>query len=130
MRKFAFRMVVFCFSMLLFSACSGKAGDPASRAVEEYLTALVNKDSTSLSALSCADWESSALLELDSLQAVKTRLDGLSCTTTGTVGSTSKVDCQGKLLATYNGEDQSLDLAARSYTVVQQGEEYLVCGAK
>jgi hypothetical protein len=130
MRKVAFGLILLCISMLLFSACGSKTGDPASKAVESYLTALVNKDSTSLSALSCADWESSAMLELDSLQAVKTRLEGLSCKTTGTDGSTSLVDCQGKILATYNGEDQALDLSARAYQVVQQGGDYLVCGYK
>ena len=130
MRKFALGIILLCVSALLLSACGGKSNDPASRAVEDYLTALVNKDATKLSGLACADWESSALLELDSLQAVKTRLDGLSCKTTGTVGTTSQVDCQGKILATYNGEDQALDLSARTYQVVQQGGEYLVCGYK
>jgi hypothetical protein len=130
MRKSAFGMILLCVSALLFSACGGKSGDPAAKAVENYLTALVNKDSTRLSALSCADWESSAMLELDSLQAVKTRLEGMTCSTSGTDGSTSQVDCQGKILATYNGEDQALDLSARAYQVVQQGGEYLVCGYK
>jgi hypothetical protein len=33
-------------------------------------------------------------------------------------------------MATYNGEDQALDLSVRTYQVVQQGGEYLVCGYK
>jgi hypothetical protein len=128
MQKTAFILsCAFVFALLLTS-CGGKTADPAAKAVEGYLTALVNKDSTGLSALSCADWESSAMLELDSLQAVKTRLEGLSCSTSSADGSTSRVDCQGKILATYNGEDQALDLSARSYKVIQQGGDYLVCG--
>ena len=130
MRKFALVVILLSVFALLFSACGGKAADPASKAVEDYLNALVNKDSTQLSALSCASWESSALLELDSLQAVKTRLEGLTCTTDGTDGTTSQVNCQGKIMATYNGEDQALDLSVRTYQVVQQGGEYLVCGYK
>ena len=124
--------VIFLLSILalLLSACGGKAPDPAAKAVEDYLNALVNKDSTRLSALSCADWESNALLELDSLQAVKTRLDGMDCKTTGTNGTTSDVSCTGKILATYNNEDQTLDLSVRTYQVTQQGGEYLVCGYK
>jgi hypothetical protein len=115
---------------LPLSACSGQAGDPASKAVVDYLNALVSKDSTKLSARSCATWESSALLELDSLQAVKTRLEGVSCKTSGTTGGTSQVNCQGKIMATYNGEDQALDISVRTYQVVQQGGDYLVCGYK
>jgi hypothetical protein len=115
---------------LLFSACGSKTTDPAAQAVENYLNALVNKDSDRLSALSCADWESNALLELDSLQAVDTRLEGLSCATTGADGTTSDVVCQGQIVATYNNEDQQLDLSVRTYQVVQQGGDYLVCGYK
>lgn len=130
MRKFALMVIVLCVSALVLSACGGKTADPASKAVEDYLNALTAKDSTKLSALSCKDWESDALMELDSLQAVKTRLEGLSCKSSGTTGTTTLVNCQGKLVATYNGEDQTLDIASRTYKVEQNGGEYLVCGYK
>jgi hypothetical protein len=117
-------------AVLLLSACGGLAADPAAKAVVGYLNALVSEDSNRLSALSCSDWESNAMLELDSLQAVSARLEGLTCATTGTDGTTSDVNCQGKILATYNDEDQELDLSVRTYQVVQQGDEYLVCGYK
>lgn len=111
----------------LLSACSSSK-HPSARAVEDYLTALSAKDVNTLTVLSCADWESSALLEYDSMQAVDTRLEGLSCEPSGTDGDTHLVQCQGKLLATYNGEDQEFDLSVRTYEVVQQGGDYLVCG--
>ena len=130
MRKYPLALILFCLMAMLLSACSGKQADPASKAVEDYLNALVSKDSTKLSALSCASWESDALLELDSLQAVKTRLEGVACTSAGASGGGTQVKCQGKIMATYNGEDQALDLSARTYQVVQQGGEYLVCGYK
>jgi hypothetical protein len=130
MRKVVLLVILVCMSVLLLSACGGKAGDPASKAVEDYLNALVAKDSTKLSALSCASWEASAQMELDSLQAVKTRLVGVSCKTGSTSGSTSQVNCQGSIMATYNGEDQALDISARTYQVVQQSGDYLVCGYK
>ena len=130
MRKLGTLIICVSLLTLVLSACGGKAADPAAKAVENYLNALVNKDATKLSALSCADWESSAQMELDSLQAVKTRLDSLSCTTTGSSGTTSDVNCKGKILATYNNEDQALDLSVRTYQVTQQGGEYLVCGYK
>jgi hypothetical protein len=130
MRKFAPVLIFVCILAMVLSACGGKAADPAAKAVENYLTALVNKDSTRLSALSCSDWESNALLELDSLQAVQAKLDGLSCTTTGVDGTTSQVSCKGKIIATYNNENQELDLSVRTYQVVKQGGDYLVCGYK
>ena len=45
-------------------------------------------------------------------------------------GSKSVVDAvaQGKIIATYNNEDQVLDISVRTYQVVQQGGESLVCG--
>jgi len=129
MHKYApSELLVLVFALLL-SAC-GKTTNPAVKAVEDYLHALVNKDATSLSTLSCADWEANALLELDALQAVATRLDGLACAVTGNNGTTTDITCQGKIIATYNNEDQQLDLSVRTYQVVQQGGEYLVCGYK
>jgi hypothetical protein len=130
MRKLALLVILLGMLALLLCACSGKPADPASKAAENYLNALVSKDSTKLSALSCASWEQDALLELDSLQAVKTRLEGVSCKTSAESGGTSQVKCQGSIMATYNGEDQALDISARTYQVVQQGGDYLVCGYK
>jgi hypothetical protein len=127
MRKAVPIVVMVCIVSLLLSAC-GQTKDPAAKAVEGYLTALANKNADALSALSCADWESQALLELDAFQAVATRLDNLTCSTLSSDGTTSQVNCQGKIIATYNGEDQQFDLSVRTYQVVKQGGEYLVCG--
>ena len=125
MRKFA--LVVILIATLALAACA-PAKAPAARAVEDYINALVAKDSSRLSALSCADWESSAQLELDSLQAVQVRLEGLSCSVTGTDGDITLVSCQGTISVTYNNEDQQIDLSVRTYHVVIQGGESLVCG--
>jgi predicted flavoprotein YhiN len=129
MRKFTLDLLLLATLSLVISSC-GKAPNPAAKAVEDYLTALVNKDPTHLSALSCADWESSAQLELDSLQAVATKLKGLSCSVTGKNGITSEVICQGSILTTYNNDNQQLDLSARTYQVIHQGGDFLVCGYK
>lgn len=126
--KKLFKLTLIVSVLALLLAACGTATDPSAAAVESYLNALVNKDSSTLSSLSCADWEPSALLELDSLQAVETRLEGLTCAVEGTDGDTTLVVCQGKILATYNNEDQELDLSVRTYQVVEQGGEFLVCG--
>jgi hypothetical protein len=130
MRK-RFAAALFCLGLFAGSlaACAPSApSDPAARAVENYLTALVDKDSSRLASLSCATWEVYALMELDSFQAVQTRLEGLACQTSGTNTGTTLVTCQGSIVATYNNEDQELDLSVRTYEVVQESGEYLVCG--
>jgi hypothetical protein len=113
--------------VLLLTACGGSA-DPAASAVENYLTAIVAKNADSVAVLSCATWEPQALLELDSFQAVETRLENLICNSTTEEDGTISVNCTGKILATYNGEDQEFDLSLRTYVVTEQGGEYLVCG--
>ncbi|MBI4732798.1 MAG: hypothetical protein HY781_11880 [Chloroflexi bacterium] len=127
MRKYV-PVVFLALALALLLAACGEAVDAAAAAVENYLNALVAKDADSISALSCADWEPQALLELDSLQAVETRLEGLACTSTTEEDGSISVNCVGKILATYNGEDQELDLSVRTYVVTEQGGEYLVCG--
>ena len=127
MQKKSIALALIIFSIILAS-CGQSANDPAG-SVETYLGALVEKDASRLSSLSCADWEPMALLELDSLQAVETRLEGLTCsTTTEETDGTFSVDCTGKLLATYNNEDQEIDLSSNTYLVIEQGGEFLVCG--
>lgn len=127
MRKIGKILFVALASLFVLSAC-GTGKDAPARTVEDYLTALVNKDVDQLSALSCADWESTALLEYDSLQAVKTRLEGMACASTDNGDGSYAVVCQGKMIATYDNEDSDFDLAARTYRVVKQSGDYLVCG--
>jgi hypothetical protein len=128
MRKATVFLLLLAVAMALLLASCVSGSDPAARAVEGYLNALVSKDANRLSTLSCADWASSALSELDSLQAVSTKLENLSCKTSGTDGDYTLVTCQGKIIATYNNENQELDLSVRTYQVVQKGSEYLMCG--
>jgi outer membrane lipoprotein-sorting protein len=118
------------FTILALSACASNNANAPAQAVEDYLTALVEKDANRLTTLSCGEWEDAALLELDSFQAVSTRLEGLACEQTGTDGDTALVLCNGSIVATYNDEDQQLDLSVRTYQVVQEGGEWLVCGTR
>jgi hypothetical protein len=129
-RKFFLLLIVVLLAGLALAACASKKEDAPAKAVEDYLNALVAKDSDRLTTLSCSDWEDDALLELDSFQAVTTKLDGLACQQTGTDGDTALVLCKGKIVATYNNEDQELDLSVRTYQVVQQDGDWLVCGTR
>lgn len=114
---------------VILAACAASSDAPAS-AVEEYLNTLVAKDADRLPTLVCGDWEDDALIELDSFQAVEARLEGMACQQTGTDGETALVDCTGSIIATYNDEDQELDLSVRTYQVMQEGGDWLVCGTR
>ena len=124
-----FLLLFMLFTTLGLSACGSNADAPA-RVVEDYLEALVAKDADRLTTLSCGEWEDDALLELDSFQAVEARLEGMACEQTGTEGDTALVLCQGNIVATYDAEDQDIDLSVRTYQVVQEGGEWLVCGTQ
>ncbi|MBC7877088.1 MAG: hypothetical protein H7Y59_07965 [Anaerolineales bacterium] len=116
---------------ILLSACGSASNSTgAVDAVEGYVNALASNDEASLSALSCAEWETNALTELDSLQAVTASLESFSCQQSGTDGDTALVDCEGKMILSYNGEDQELDLSNRTYQVVEQSGSWLVCGTQ
>ena len=125
-----FLTLLMMFAILWLPACGSSSDSAPAKAVEDYLTALVEKDANRLTTLSCGEWEEDALLELDSFQAVTARLEGLACEQTGTDGETSLVLCNGRIIATYNEEDQELDLSVRTYQVVQEGGEWLVCGTR
>jgi|SRR5690349_5444900 len=123
-------MLLIMFITLTLAACGANNDNAPVQAVEDYLNALVEKDANRITTLSCGEWEDDALLEVDSFQAVTARLEGLACEQTGTDGDTALVLCQGSIVATYNEEDQQLDLSVRTYQVVQEGGEWLVCGTR
>jgi hypothetical protein len=126
------RFLILSMSLLaaiVLAACSSNSDAPA-QAVEGYLNTLVAKDADRLPSLVCGDWEDDALIELDSFQAVEARLEAMACQQTGSDGETALVDCTGSIIATYNDEDQELDLSVRTYQVVQEGGDWLVCGTR
>lgn len=123
-------LILFSVFCLLLSACGTSSSAGPEKAVEAYLTALAEKDSARLSTLSCAEWEPIALMELDSFSAVSVTLKDLSCAQAGTEGANALVTCQGRLVASYNGELQTFELSARTYTVENSTGEWLVCGAQ
>ena len=130
MRKILLSLFIVMMVGILLAACSGSNDDAPAKAVEAYLNALVAKDDNLLPTLVCGDWEQDALIELDSFQAVTPRLEDAACTQSGTDGDTALVDCTGRIIATYNDEDQELDLSTRTYQVVQDNGDWLVCGTR
>ena len=129
MRKTVLILFILLANILL-TACGASNTDAPAKAVETYLNTLVAKDADRLPTLVCGDWEDDALLELDSFQAVDARLENAVCQQTGTEGDISLVSCTGSIVLTYDGEDQNLDLSVRTYQVVQEGGDWLVCGTR
>ncbi len=127
MRRSVFLLFSLAVLLAVLAACSGGQGDAAAT-VEAYLQALVAKQSDQLSTLSCADWESSALTELDAFQNVEAQLVDLSCAESGQDGDATLVTCSGKITASYNGELQEFPLDERVYQLVDEGGELRVCG--
>src|ERR1044071_3062284 len=126
MRKLLSILLVAIVANLVLSACSSKTTDAPSKAVDDYLNALVNKDADRLPSLVCADWENDALLELDSFQAGTAKLDNVACKQTGKDGDNTLVNCTGKIVTSYNNENSDLDLSVRTYQVIQEGGDWLV----
>jgi hypothetical protein len=106
----------------------GKSG-PA-LAIEAYLQAMISKNSNQIAALSCPDWEEQAQMEVDSFAAVTAKLDSLACQEVSNDGKTSTVKCTGKIITTYNNENQEISLDIRTYKAVQQNNEWQMCGYK
>lgn len=128
MQTWFYRSVLMIFLILITSACSnGVQNDPAG-AVLSYLQALVDRDAPRLATLSCPDWEAAAQLELESFAAVTVTLEDAACQESGADGETTLVSCTGKIVANYGNEVLELDLAERSYQVVQQSGDWLMCG--
>ena len=128
MRKLIFFLFVILITTIL-TACTSNS-DASAQAVENYLNTLVNKEANRLPSIVCGEWEEEALIELDSFQAVTATLENVSCSQTGTDGDTTLVLCTGNIVASYNNENQKLDLSTRTYQVIEQGGDWLVCGTR
>lgn len=123
-------LLAFLTASFLLTSCGSSSTDAPAKAVENYLNALVAKDADRLPTLVCGEWEEDALIELDSFQAVTASLENVSCAQTGTDGDIALVLCTGNIVASYNDEDQRLDLSVRTYQVIEEGGDWLVCGTR
>lgn len=115
------------FWIILLGACT-PAQTPASLAVESHLQALADKNEGLLLSQICPAYEFDALLEFDALAQVQTELKNVSCQQVGTEGDAALVTCDGSIVSNYGSELFSYDLTGRTYTVIENGETWLVCG--
>ena len=129
MRKLFLILFILLAVNILLTACSSNSDAPA-KAVETYWNVIVTKDADRLPPLVCGTYETEAMTVLDSLQAVTARLENLSCSQIGTDGDKALVNCTGDMVLTYDAEDQKIDLSVFTYEVVEEGGDWLVCGAR
>jgi len=126
MRKVIRIVGLLAFMGLALTACAQQGS--AEDAIEAYLDALVSKDVIRAVNISCLDWEEGAHAEASSFEAVIVRLDGLACSPSDVVGDRTLVDCEGKIIANYGGEDQDILLSQRTYLAVLDDGEWKMCG--
>jgi hypothetical protein len=50
------------------------------------------------------------------------------CTKAGDEGTSARVTCAGKIVATYGNENQEIPLDRRAYLAAQEGGEWRMCG--
>lgn len=111
----------------LLAACA-PTQTPASRAVESFLQALADKDESLMLSRVCTEYESGALLELDALAQVQTKLKDVSCQQVETDGDAALVTCNGSIASNYGSQFFSYGLTGRTYRVEEDGDHLLVCG--
>jgi len=89
---------------------------------------LVDENQERLLTNSCAEWEESAILEMDSFKGVSASLKDLVCEQTAMEGSAATVQCTGSIEATYNNEQRQLSLEGKDYRVILDQGQWLYCG--
>lgn len=126
-KLFVTRSIICAALLALLLVSCGSSGNAAD-AVKGYLEALVARDVNRMSNLSCAAWEPQARLEYDSFAAVKLNAKDLACQEAGQDQNYTLVTCTGAIIANYGAEDLQIDVAGRTYQVIQEGGEWRMCG--
>ena len=120
-KRFQITLLLLLLPLLILS-CGG-GSDPA-ETVHDYLQAKVVSDAEAIRALLCSEMEAVLERETMTFQSVSgVELQGVSCER---VGDSSKVACEGKIVALYGTEETEFPLV--SYRVVEEDGEWKWCG--
>ena len=123
------KSLFFCAVLLMLAGCAGGGdGSGAAAAVERYFQALVTGDVNQLVDASCAAWEESARLEMESFTAVSVELEDMTCQEAGQEDDITLVTCSGTIVANYGNEVLEIDLSERMYEVIAEAGELRLCG--
>jgi hypothetical protein len=91
-----------------------------------YLQARVEGNAGRMQGLSCASWDSQALVQAQSFRAMKATLDGVGCSTSSQDENSATVSCWGQIVTEYNGETRNWPLG--NYAMVAEGGQWRMCG--
>lgn len=122
-----FMMIALLGVILLVGCAPSNGGDPAA-VMEAYLQARVDANEEELLRLSCDDWESQIALELASFESMDAELQDMVCTRGDEADGYVYVSCAGKIVTTYNGETREWPLDAFPFRMLQEGDEWKMCG--
>jgi len=135
------RLIYLLVVVMILAGCGGNstpvspeateapAESGAVKAVENYLTLLVNKDETAFALNLCPSYEGDGMREFRSFGAVDASLKDVVCVEDGSDGETVFVLCTGTIELVYQGEEtRGLDLSREVYRAVQDDGEWKVCG--
>ncbi len=129
--KIPYRYILLLFLLtFMVVTCQKSQGSEAASVVVNYFKALVAKDANRAVNLSCAAWEGQAQIDADTFAINPATAENIQCKVTGQDGTATLVACTGKLVLDYNGEKQEINLADRTYRVVQEGNDWRMCGYK
>ena len=118
---------IFVLLGLVFLCGCAPTGSPQD-AVLTYLQALIQRDDIGAISRSCLAWEESAQAEALSFDAVEVRMEEVACSEVDEQDGVVLVQCQGRIIANYGGEDQDIDLNERIFRTVLEDGEWKMCG--
>ena len=122
-------MLLILLAFMVVTCQKSQSSDASSVAVD-YFHALLEKDTNQAVNLSCAAWEEQAQIDADTYAINPATAENIQCKVAGKDGEANLVSCTGKLVLDYNGEKQEINLADRTYRVVQESSEWRMCGYK
>jgi len=129
MLKAKFALALLIVSIILLVSCSGSSSSgAAATAVQDYWQAMVARDLNQVIALSCTAWEAQARTEFNSFSAVTLKLEDVACAVKSQASGEAQVTCNGAIIANYGAEDLTIDIANRTYLVVNESGEWRMCG--
>lgn len=115
--------------MLALAGCAKKDDSSAAvKPVETFYNDIVEQNRENVSNITCSEWESDAIREVDSFMGVKTEMNDFSCKLDFSNGDEAQVSCNGSISASYGNEVTEFPLNNREHTVIKEDGEWRICG--
>ena len=126
--KKALMLALLCAALFAAGCANKTVDDGPAKATEAFYRAIVEQNRDQVSTIACADWEKTALREVDAFMGVKSELQDFGCSVKSVEGDSAIVTCHGKIAASYGAEITDFPLEGREHTVVKEAGEWRICG--